>query len=374
VHRLPPVEVAEGLELRQQTTHVNPDGTLRSRYDKTALARPDEPAFEPVPAGHHVTKTTTYLGADGRAMGQYVTAQHEAAAREAAMFEAWERHAELYEGLAGGPTVAPALTDADLCTLYPLGDPHIGMLAWAPESGEHFDLNIACRELLACVRLMVDGAPRSRRAIITNLGDFFHAQDESQRTPGHGHKLDVEGRYPKVLDAGHALLRGMIDAALAKHEFVHVRNLPGNHDPRVACELMFWLRAVYENNPRVIVEDAYAAQQYDRHGKVLIGWHHGDRAKMHELPAIMAADRGPDWGETTEHVWHTGHVHHIQRHEFPACVCESHRTMAARDAYHAGRYRAGRSLSAITYHAQYGEVARVTVPIARVHAYLAGAP
>src|SRR5688572_17581812 len=54
VHRSPPVEVAEGLELRQQTTQVNPDGTLRTRYDKTALARPDEPAFEPVPAGHHV--------------------------------------------------------------------------------------------------------------------------------------------------------------------------------------------------------------------------------------------------------------------------------------------------------------------------------
>lgn len=371
-HKSPPIEVADGLELRAQTTHVNPDGTLRSRYDKTALARQDEPSFSPVPAGHHVTKTTTRIDADGRVGMQYVTAQHDAAARELAMFEAWQRHAALYKGLAE-PAAPPAITDADLLTIYPLGDPHIGMLAWAPESGDHFDLKIACRELLACVRLMIEGAPPSKHAIITNLGDFFHSQDESQRTPGHGHKLDVEGRWSKVLDAGHATLRGLVDAALTKHEHVTVRNLPGNHDPRVAVELMYWLRAVYEREPRVTIADAYAPVQYDTFGRVLLGWAHGDRAKMSELLAIMATDMAEAWGRATTRDVHTGHVHHENEHEHPGGRVFSHRTLAARDSYHAGRYRAGRSLKAITYHKDHGEIARNMVGLSRVRAAL-GSP
>jgi hypothetical protein len=244
------------------------------------------------------------------------------------------------------------------------------MLAWAPESGDHFDTRIACRELLQCVRMLVLQAPASEHAIVTNLGDMLHAQDDTARTPGHGNVLDTDGRFAKVLDAAHTVLRGIVDAALTRHARVTVRNLPGNHDPRVACELMYWLRAVYEREPRVHVADAFAAHQYDRFGANLFGWHHGDRSKPAELPAIMATDRPEDWGGTTERVWHTGHVHHLTRHESPGCVVETHRTMAGRDAWHAGKYRAGRSLAAITYHAKHGEVTRATVSLARVRAAL----
>jgi hypothetical protein len=245
------------------------------------------------------------------------------------------------------------------------------MLAWAPESGTNFDTGIACRELLACVVELVSAAPASERAIVCNLGDFLHAQDDTKMTPGHGNKLDVDGRFAKVLEAGHMLLRGIIDAALTKHRHVTVRNLPGNHDPRVAAELAMWLRAVYEKEPRVSVADAYAAHQYDRFGLCLFGWHHGDRSPGVELPGIMAADRASDWGESKFRVWHCGHVHHLSRKESPGCVVETHRTLAAGDAWHAGRYRAGRSLQAITYHREYGETARAMVGIERVRAALA---
>jgi hypothetical protein len=163
-----------------------------------------------------------------------------------------------------------------------------------------------------------------------------------------------------------------VDAALAKHEVVIVINLPGNHDPRVAAELAMWLRAVYEREPRVQIRDAYRAHQYERHGCVLLGFHHGDRSKPGELPAIMATDRASDWGETTERVWHCGHVHHLTRHETPGCIVETHRTMAGADAWHAGKYRAGRSLQAITYHSQFGEESRDTVSLARVRAAMKG--
>lgn len=362
-----PYVIPEGHELQARSTLVK-DGVPVAAWDKTRVASAG-PVVEPIPEDHLIIKRSTYFGADGSVRGQHVTVKPEEAARERLMVEAWERHASVYAGLAGVTRAPdPGTTDEELLTLYPLGDPHIGLLAWAPESGDHHDLAIGTRELVATVRGLVDRAPPSRVGIVANLGDFLHAQDDSNVTPGHGNKLDVEGRHAKVLDAGHACLRAIVDAALAKHERVIVINLPGNHDPRVAAELAMWLRAVYEKEPRVTVRDAFRAHQYERHGCVLLGFHHGDRCKPGELPAIMATDRAQDWGETTERVWHCGHVHHLTRHETPGCVVETHRTMAGADAWHAGKYRAGRSLCAITYHARFGEEARATVSLARVRA------
>jgi len=364
--------IPEGHELAGLSTLTGPDGATNGQWAKTRIHGADDAPNPITPEGHHTTSTATMVRGDGTTVVQWVTSKPEEVRREEAIKAAWARHASTYAGLADPIPAPPPHLDVDLLTVYPLGDPHIGMLAWGPEAGDNFDTAIACRELLATVQLLVDGAPASAEAIVCNLGDFLHAQDDSKRTPGHGNQLDVDGRFAKVLDAGHTLLRGIVDTALRKHAHVRVRNLPGNHDPRVAAELAMWLRAVYEREPRVVIEDAYAAHQYDQFGDVLLGWHHGDRSSALELPAIMATDRAAWWGTSTERVWHVGHVHHLTRKESPGCVVETHRTMAAKDAWHAGKYRSGRSLQAITYHRVDGEVSRNTVGLARVHRVLHG--
>jgi hypothetical protein len=363
----PPINLAEGQELRGQSILAKPDGSLSQRWDKSGIA-PNPARFEPVPEGWHVKELSTYVRADGQISGQHIRSSQSAVQREVAMLEAWQRHADIYRGLAA-PKPEPEACDSDLIALYPLGDPHIGMLSWAPESGEHFDLRIATSELLTCVRMMIDSAPAAHDCIITNLGDFMHAQNDEQRTPGQGHKLDVDGRAAKVLDAGHALLRGIVDYALTKHARVKVRNLPGNHDPHVAAGLAMWLKAVYEREPRVEVADAFAPYQFDRFGCCLFGWAHGDGAKAEALPLLMANARGEDWGATTEHVWHTGHVHHLTTKEFTGCTVETHRTMAGKDFWHVSKgYSAKRSLSVIAYHREFGEISRNRVGLERVRA------
>jgi hypothetical protein len=372
----PPVDLSPGQELDKQTIHVNAAGDLIDRYDKT---KPEavEPKFATVPEAHHITKTTTRIDRDGRVGMQYITAKPEEIAREAAFWAACERMAAKYNGIASAVPTPTTDTNDDLLQVYPIGDPHIGMLSWAPETGDHFDTTIACRELLCCVRELVRRAPPARRAIITNLGDALHAQDDMARTPGHGNQLDVDGRFAKVLDALHMLLLGIVDSALEKHEHVTIRNLPGNHDPRVAAELMYWLRAWYRNEPRLTVADAFASHQYDHFGTNLLGWHHGDRTKKGELPAIMASDHDGGgtglWGLTSEHVWHVGHEHHTTVLETPSCFTWVHNTLAGRDAYHAGRYRAKRMLRGFTYHREFGEDGIQTVPLSRVRAALKAA-
>ena len=361
--------IPEGHELAGVSTLTDPDGNVKAEWAKTRVHGADSPPVA-IPEGHLVKSTSVMQRGDGTTSVQWTKYAADEKAREDAMHAAWARHAAQYAGLAGtSPPPTHATTDL-LCTVYPLGDPHVGMLAWGPETGTHYDLTIATRELMACMRELVESAPASERAIIVNLGDFLHAQDDANMTPGHGNKLDVDGRFAKVLDAGHALLRGMVDAALAKHRHVTVRNLPGNHDPRVAAELAMWLRAVYEKEPRVTVADAFRSHQYDEFGANLLGWHHGDRTPGKELPAIMAVDQCEAWGRTRFHVWHTGHVHHESAKEYPGCDVESHGILPPGDAWHAGRYRSRRRMSAITIHREFGEIARASVGIERVHAAL----
>lgn len=326
------------------------------------------PLREPVPEGHHVKKVSTLLDAQGQIRAQWLQAPKDEQTRWDEFWAACERNSEKYKGLAE-PTTPPVFSDADTCTLYPLGDPHIGMLAWAKETGQDFDLRIAERDLLRAVDLLVDRAPCSNVGILANVGDFFHAEGDDQRTPTGGNKLDVDTRWAKISDVGLSIMRHLVGRMLKKHAFVIVVNVPGNHDPKMARMLNMWLAAVYEREPRVQVTDNRNPYIYITHGKVLLGFAHGDGAKREQLPSIMAADQPAEWGASEYRLWITGHIHHETCKEFPGCIVESFRTLAGRDYWHSWKgYRSGQSLSCITLHKEYGEITRSKVDIKLVRA------
>lgn len=355
--------VPEGHRVKGNSTLYGADGSVEGQWVKSERDSDDPPKFEPVPAGHLVKKVSTLVDGQGNVRAQWVQAPKAEQAQWDQFWEACERNVERYKGLAA-PVAPPTFADTDTCTVYPLGDPHIGMLSWGKETGQDFDLDIAQRDLIRAIDLLVDRAPASRMAVLANVGDFFHAEDDNQRTPTSGHKLDCDTRWAKITDVGFSVMRHLIDRLLAKHDVVRVVNVPGNHDVRMSRMLNMWLSAVYEREPRVIVEDNRNPYLYITHGRNLLGFAHGDGAKPEALPGIMAADRPAEWGATDYRVWITGHVHHQTRKEFPGCVVESFRTLAARDYWHAWKgYRSGQSLSCITMHEAYGELTRSTVDI-----------
>ena len=91
----------------------------------------------------------------------------------------------------------------------------------------------------------------------------------------------------------------------------------------------------------------------DSVGNVLLGSTHGDKVKGPDLLPVMATDVARDWGDTTHRYWYVGHVHHQDIKEYRGGVVEYFRTLAARDAWHAGQgYRAGRDMRLIVHHKQ----------------------
>ena len=250
--------------------------------------------------------------------------------------------------------------DADLLTVIPMGDPHFGLMTWAKEVGEDFDLKIAESLTFAAVDRLCSLTPSSETAMLLNLGDFYHADSSTNRTPQSGNALDVDGRFQLIAQVGLRAMVRCVRRLLEKHSKVIVRNNRGNHDPHQAFMLSLALEALFSNEPRVHVEMTPASFYYFRFGKTLIGSTHGDGAKLADLPLIMATDVPNDWAAATWRVWHCGHFHHDQLKDHPGCTVETHRTLATNDAWHkhAG-YRSGRDMKAIIYSRDHGEISRI---------------
>tara|TARA_Y100001938_G_scaffold149909_1_gene238655 strand:- start:24285 stop:25478 length:1194 start_codon:yes stop_codon:yes gene_type:complete len=327
---------------------------------------PDHGLTHEAAPGFSVKGVSTLYNADGEQRAQWVKttaqAQREDELRDAILdtFSEWKG-----KGKVGSP---PNHLNEDLLTVYPMGDPHIGMYAFAEETGTNFDLKIAEDNLCEAVDRLVSCAPKSKTALILNLGDFFHADTMDNKTRRSGVSLDVDTRWSKVLRVGVRAMLRCIESASKRHEKVIVKNLIGNHDDHSSQMLSLALSLFYDKSSRIIVEDQPAKFWFHRFGNVLIGAGHGDTAKPNALPGIMATDRAEDWGSTTHRYWYTGHIHNQQVIEFPGVIWESFRTLAGKDAWHAAQgYRSGRDMYAIVHSKDFGEIERHRVDISMLH-------
>lgn len=324
---------------------------------------PASDVSKPQPPGYHVKGVSSYYGADGELRGQWVKTGADPEDRVARLLKAVEEIAEPFRG-AIDPSKAPRHTSEDLLNVFPIGDPHIGMLAWAEETGEDFDIKIAEQNLVAAVDHLVAGAPLADEALVIPLGDFFHTDSFENVTRRSRHSLDVDSRWSKILAVGVRIMRRIVDRCLTRHKRVRVIVEIGNHDDQSSIMLALALSLLYERELRVVIDTSPAKYHWHRHGKCLIGTTHGDTVKAADLPGIMAHDRAADWGETTWRYWYCGHVHHDTLKEYRGVTVETFRTLAARDAYTAAHgYRSGRDLKMIVLHKEYGEIRRDTVGV-----------
>jgi hypothetical protein len=333
---------------RQSTTKE----TVRARREKLEFQ-------EGAPDGFSVNATSTLIDAGGKVIQRWVKAKKDP------VEDTLDVIRTAFDEYRGRASIVPApkkAKDADLLTVYNIADHHLGLYAWAAETGADYDLAIGERVLLDAMGALVKQAPHSETAIILQLGDFLHADNSENRTLRSGNSLDVDSRYAKVLQVGVKLLIAATTQALLKHSKVIVRNLPGNHDPHSALALSIALSCFFDGNPRVTVDLDPSKFFFHQFGKVMIAATHGDTVKLAKFPGVMAAYQPVMWGQTSYRYGYTGHIHHQRSVEENGATCEAFRTLAGKDAYHhAGGYSSGRGMVAITHHKERGEFIRHTV-------------
>lgn len=348
--------------MKGQSVLYDAAGNERARWDKTRLAGRLEADTVQLPDPKKIVKTSRLFDQTGAVVQQWVSEKADEAEREALWLAFAEKIAK--EVPRAAPVKAPkGKSHADLLAVYPVGDHHTGMKAWPDETGGGaYDLKIAEQIIREATIRLISVCPPCDQALIPFLGDFFHHDSFEAVTPAHKNLLDADGRYPKMIETGVRIIRHMVCAALEIHKHVTLIVEPGNHDPASSAFMRILLSCLYENEPRVTVDKAPRHYHYYEFGKVLIGTHHGDKAKPAMLPGIMAHDQPEAWGRTVHRLWMTGHVHHESRKEYDGCKVETFGVLAPADAYsaHAG-YRSEQSMKAIVFHREHGEVERHTV-------------
>lgn len=349
-----------GIEARVLRAHLY---ELRRKAAARGYA-PGNDMTKTTPDGYHVKGVSTYYDANGEVRGQWVKTKADEQHRLAMLLDAMSHIADAWFQVAD-PAPRPAKTDDELLCVYPMGDPHVGMFAWAEETGgDDFDLKIAEENMVQAVDTLVAGAPPASRALIIDLGDFFHGDNSENRTARSGNSLDIDTRWAKVIRVGVRAARRCIDRALERHASVDMWCVGGNHDDHSAVMLATCLAQFYEREPRVKIHPTAGAFHYMRFGLNLIGSTHGHTVKLDKLGPIMATDRARDWGETEHRYWYTGHVHHDSLKEFPGVIVETFRTLAPRDAWHAASgYRSGQDMKVDVLHKEDGRITRNTVGI-----------
>ena len=310
--------------------------------------------------GYLVKGTSTLYDADGGAKIQWVKTSIDSERQHEMLVEAIKASCEVIPRLKPISYKGPA--NADLLNMYTITDYHIGMMAWHEEGGDNWDIKIAEKTLIGAFSHLIANSPNADTCVINQMGDFLHFDGHKPVTPGHGHVLDADSRFHKMIRVAIKCLRALVDMALTKHKSVHLICAEGNHDLASAHWLQEIFYVLYENDPRVTIDNSPKPYYCYVHGSTMLAFHHGHCKGMDKLFSVVPAMFPKQWGETEYRYSHEGHMHHKQVRENAGMIREMHQTLAAADSHTSrGAYISERGTTCITYSKKFGEVSRIVV-------------
>lgn len=338
------------------------DGSI-ARLKRRAALQGYSPAHDMthvVPDGFRVRGVSTYYDQEGKPRGQWVKSAVDADRQAEIMRAAVDAMAEDIPRLR--PVAPPSKVSEHLCNCYVITDYHLAMLAHREETGADWDVKIAENLLLDWFRQAISQSPAADVGVFAQLSDLLHSDGLEPLTPASKHVLDTDTRFYKIVRTVIRLLRQIIDMLLAKHSRVHIVMADANHDPVSQIWLREWLSVLYENEPRITVDQSPSPYNAFEFGRVALFFHHGHRRKVANVAEVFAAQFREMFGRTKYAYAHMGHLHSVDVKENNLMIVEQHRTLSAPDAYAArGGWLSGRDAKVITYHREFGEVSRLTI-------------
>jgi hypothetical protein len=243
-------------------------------------------------------------------------------------------------------------------------DLHIGKLAWGKESGEDYDIKIACARYKQAVKDLVSRVnPLTLEKFILPVGNDMINIDNKANTTTGGTPQSCDSRFGKMFQTAKELLIETIDH-LSQIASVEVMVVPGNHDTVAMFTLGEVLDAWYHNNDEVTVINTHAPRKYLQYGQNLVMYIHGHNEKLQDLGLICATEQPQLWAATKYRRVHVGHLHHSKQikytdvQEHPGFTVKVLRSLSANDAWHAEKgYMSLKGAEAFLYHKEKGLIA-----------------
>lgn len=232
------------------------------------------------------------------------------------------------------PDIKLPEANEDLMLEVSLFDHHFGKRCWEDETGGKYDLNVAVklyREAIAnSINLIKDNNVGKVLLVVGN--DLFNS-DNLDYTTTKGTPQQDDGTWQQSFEAASNILVESIDR-LSEHAHVHVLVVPGNHDFQRTYYLGCYLEAWYHNNKNVYVDNKPNPRKYFKFGKCLLGFTHGDKEKIDDLPLLMATEQPKMWATAKYREWHLGHFHKTRTDEKMGVVTRILPSLAGTDSWH----------------------------------------
>lgn len=248
--------------------------------------------------------------------------------------------------------------------IFPIYDPHFGKYAWAAETGEDYDVEIARKILVRTAQIAARDAVKVGEVVIICGGDWYHSDTRTPQTERSGHVLDVDSRVERVRDVTIAALKQAVEVFSAIADRVHIVCIPGNHDH----ESMHWtariLEEAYRNNRHITVDRSPRSRRYLERGRLLLGIDHGMK-KMGEYLTLMPAEAPEAWSRTSERLWLLGHIHTREVLQKHGVTVEHLESISATDAWHSEEGYIGnpRRTTVLMVHHDHGVIARRQISV-----------
>ena len=246
-------------------------------------------------------------------------------------------------------------------------DIHIGKYANHIETGDGYNVEIACERVLEGLQGLIDKSKGFEvdRVLFCIGNDVLHI-DNVYNTTTAGTNQDVDGKWWEHFEIALALYVKCVEI-LREIAPVDVIHSMSNHDYQSGFHLAHALKSWFRNDSEVTFDISVAHRKYYKYGKNLIGLEHGDGAKMANLPLTMAQERPLLWSETTHRYWYLHHLHHKVKHkwldakDFIGVTVEYMRSPSGTDSWHSRKGYVGvpRAVEGFLHQKDSGQVARL---------------
>ena len=246
-------------------------------------------------------------------------------------------------------------------------DIHIGKYANHIETGDGYNVEIACERVLEGLQGLIDKSKGFEvdRVLFCVGNDILHI-DNVYNTTTAGTNQDVDGKWWEHFEIALALYVKCVEILreIAPVDVVHSMS---NHDYQSGFHLAHALKSWFRNDSEVTFDISVAHRKYYQYGKNLIGLEHGDGAKMANLPLTMAQEQPLLWSETTHRYWYLHHLHHKVKHkwldakDFIGVTVEYMRSPSGTDSWHSRKGYVGvpRAVEGFLHQKDSGQVARL---------------
>jgi hypothetical protein len=246
-------------------------------------------------------------------------------------------------------------------------DIHIGKYANQLETGDGYNVEIACERVLEGLQGLIDKSKGFDvdRVLFCIGNDILHI-DNVYNTTTAGTNQDVDGKWWEHFEIALALYVKCVEI-LREIAPVDVIHSMSNHVYQSGFHLAHALKSWFRLDGEVTFDIYVAHRKYYKYGNNLIGLEHGDGAKMDKLPLLMAQEQPLLWSETTHRYWYLHHLHHKVKHkwldakDFIGVTVEYMRSPSGTDSWHSRKGYVGvpRAVEGFLHEKDSGQVARL---------------